>query len=270
MTASRTAAVVAVGLGMAAAGSPGARAEPREVAAPIQDNSFLIEEAYNQERGVVQHISSWTRFTTGREWLYAFTQEWPAGSQRHQLSYTVPFVRREREVGSAQGLSDVALHYRYQWAGGRALAVAPRISVLLATGDQDRELGAGAPGIQVNLPSSLAWPRGWVAHTNLGASYTWSAGGTPARRGVNLGQSLVWLVDPTLNVLVELAWDRSEAVGVDARDRSESLVLSPGVRWAHDFPGSLQVVPGIAFPIGIGAARGRHALLLYLSFEHGF
>lgn len=24
---------------------------------PIQDNSFLIEEAYNQEDGVVQHIS---------------------------------------------------------------------------------------------------------------------------------------------------------------------------------------------------------------------
>ena len=25
---------------------------------PIQDNSFLIEEAYNQERGVVQHIGT--------------------------------------------------------------------------------------------------------------------------------------------------------------------------------------------------------------------
>ena len=25
---------------------------------PIQDNSFLIEEAYNQERGVVHHIFS--------------------------------------------------------------------------------------------------------------------------------------------------------------------------------------------------------------------
>jgi len=27
----------------------------------IGDNSFLIEEAYNQERGVVQHISAWQR-----------------------------------------------------------------------------------------------------------------------------------------------------------------------------------------------------------------
>ena len=27
------------------------------VAGPIQDNSFLLEEAYNQDPGVVQHIS---------------------------------------------------------------------------------------------------------------------------------------------------------------------------------------------------------------------
>ena len=28
---------------------------------PIADNSFLIEEAYNQEAGVVQHISTFSR-----------------------------------------------------------------------------------------------------------------------------------------------------------------------------------------------------------------
>src|SRR5438270_5427206 len=33
-----------------------ARSKP-QVSAPIQDNSFLIEEAYNQTPGVVQHIS---------------------------------------------------------------------------------------------------------------------------------------------------------------------------------------------------------------------
>jgi len=27
------------------------------ISAPIQDNSFLVEEAYNQEDGIVQHIS---------------------------------------------------------------------------------------------------------------------------------------------------------------------------------------------------------------------
>ena len=47
-------------------------------AAPgIQDNSFLVEEAYNQNFGVVQHISSFTRFFESKDWNYTFTQEWP-------------------------------------------------------------------------------------------------------------------------------------------------------------------------------------------------
>lgn len=37
-------------------------------AVPIQDNSFLIEEAYNQESGVVQRISIFERPDDGRSW----------------------------------------------------------------------------------------------------------------------------------------------------------------------------------------------------------
>src|SRR6185437_8242001 len=44
---------------------------------PIADNSFLIEEAYNQEAGVVQHISTFSRPNGGGAWDYTFTQEWP-------------------------------------------------------------------------------------------------------------------------------------------------------------------------------------------------
>lgn len=54
----------------------------------IQDNSFLVEEAYNQNFGVVQHISSFTRFWDSKDWNYSFTQEWPVpGDERHQLSW---------------------------------------------------------------------------------------------------------------------------------------------------------------------------------------
>ena len=56
------------------------------VAQAIADNSFLIEEAYNQEAGVVQHISAWQRSLRTAAWAYTFTQEWPVGSQTHQLS----------------------------------------------------------------------------------------------------------------------------------------------------------------------------------------
>jgi hypothetical protein len=29
-------------------------------------------------------------------------------------------------------------------------------------------------------------------------------------------------------------------------------------------------VPGIAYPIGVGASHGTHQIFLYLSFEHPF
>ena len=52
----------------------------------IQDNSFLIEEAYNQEPGVVQHISTFQRAVPTGQWQYTFTDEWPAWSQASPAS----------------------------------------------------------------------------------------------------------------------------------------------------------------------------------------
>ena len=53
----------------------------------IEDNSFLLEEAYNQEAGVIQHISTF-QYDLMRFWNYSFTQEWPVPNQKHQLSFT--------------------------------------------------------------------------------------------------------------------------------------------------------------------------------------
>ena len=53
----------------------------------ISDNSFLVEEAFNQEAGVFQNIFGMLR--TDNAWIPAFTQEWPLGSQKHQFSYTL-------------------------------------------------------------------------------------------------------------------------------------------------------------------------------------
>jgi hypothetical protein len=52
--------------------------------------------------------------------------------------------------------------------------------------------------------------------------------------------------------------------------RADSWFLSPGVRGAFNCPGGLQIVPGVAWPIGIGPSRGSSYLLVYLSFEHPF
>jgi hypothetical protein len=120
--------------------------------APIQDNSFLIEEAYNQEAGVVQHIQTFSRSTRGGDWAYTFTQEWPARGLRHQLSYTLPASK----IDGQHGIGDIALNYRYQWIGdGDArLAVSPRLTLLLPTGNERRGLGSGGTGFQVMLPAS--------------------------------------------------------------------------------------------------------------------
>ena len=121
---------------------------------PIADNSFLIEEAYNQEPGVVQHISAWRRELRTAAWTFTFTQEWPVGTQTHQLSYTIPVQRTESP--STTGLGDAALNYRYQVRRADArVAIAPRLSMLVPTGNSARGLGSGHVGAQLNVPVSV-------------------------------------------------------------------------------------------------------------------
>jgi hypothetical protein len=72
----------------------------RSGSAPIQDNSFLVEEAYNQEDGVVQHISSFERLTNSHDWVYTQTDEWPLRSLRHQVSITLAGTHSGSFAGS--------------------------------------------------------------------------------------------------------------------------------------------------------------------------
>ena len=91
---------------------------------PIQDNSFLVEEAYNQEAGVVQHISTFTLYQESKDWIYTFTQEWPVGGITHQLSFTLPWQRFGASLDGKQAFGDVALNYRYQLLGNGDAAIA--------------------------------------------------------------------------------------------------------------------------------------------------
>jgi hypothetical protein len=243
----------------------------------IQDNSFLIEEAYNQEFGVVQHISSFTRFWDSKDWVYTFTQEWPVPGQRHQLSYTVAVQHSGSFPGSGAGFGDSLLNYRYQLIGSgeSKVAFAPRASLVLSTGDSSVGRSAGGSGVQTNLPLSVVVAPKLVTHWNAGATFipnaTNNAGDQAFASGYNLGQSFIWLAKPRFNVMLETVFSASQAVS--APDRTEwnrSLFINPGVRWAYNFKSGLQIVPGIAIPIGAGPSAGEKGLLLYLSFEHPF
>jgi hypothetical protein len=240
---------------------------------PIQDNSFLIEEAYNQESGVVQHISTLELDGKSSEFVTTFTEEWPYGGILHQLSYTLTVARAGGEVG----LGDLALNYRYQLVGDGAapLAIAPRFSLLLPTGDERRGLGTGAVGAQVALPVSAVLARRLVGHWNLGATFvpnSEAASGAKAdTAAVSLGQGLVFLARPNLNLMLEAVWSRGQVVrDAGGTERETSFVLSPGLRFAIDRPNGLQIVPGIAVPIGVGPSSGDWSVFFYLSFEHPF
>jgi len=224
---------------------------------------------------VVQHISTFARQRGSRAWAYNFTQEWPLFSQRHQLSYTVPIVSAGPGTGS--GIGDVALNYRYQLADGTrsGVAVAPRFSLLVATGDERQGRGAGGNGLQVNLPVSVEVSPLIVTHWNAGATYTPSAknalGDKAATRSYSAGGSVIWLARSTFNVMLEAVWARAEGVtGPSQRVPYRLFYVSPGVRGAINFPSGLQIVPGIAVPIGVGPSGGDRQVFLYLSFEHPF
>jgi hypothetical protein len=244
----------------------------------IQDNSFLVEEAYNQNFGVVQHISSFTRFWNSKDWIYTFTQEWPVpGDERHQLSYSLAFQHAGAFPGSGAGIGDVLLNYRYQLVGsGDALvAFAPRLSLILPTGDTSAGRGSGGFGVQTNLPMSVVLCPKLVSHWNAGATFIPHAQDVSGDRafiaGYNLGQSFIWLAKPRMNFMLETVFGNAQSVvAPDKTSWGRSLLINPGVRWAYNFENGLQIVPGIAVPIGIGPSAGEKAILLYLSFEHPF
>lgn len=227
-----------------------AQVTPDEALNAIQDNSFLLEEAYNQTPGVVQHISVFLRETRGDAWAFVFTQEWPVGNTKHQLSYTLPFLGN-----GTSGLGDVALHYRYQLLGSAEtnLAIAPRLSLILPTADD--EFGDGDIGVQVGLPISRVLAPRLIAHTNLGATWYPDDGGETEW---NAGQSVIYAAAPRMHLMLEATYTRA--------DRQNLFTVSPAVRFAFNLESGMQIVPGIAVPIGFGDDDSK-AILIYLSFE---
>lgn len=240
---------------------------------PIQDNSFLIEEAYNQERGVVQHISLFARARDG-SWAYTFTQEWPFRGRRHQLSYTLPWLRPDGTDG-ASGPGDVALNYRLQIPAARGIWMAPRLSVVLPTGNFDGGRGEGVVGGQLALPMSLELSDRFAAHLNGGITlHPHARNGNDEHATLaaySAGASLIFLAMPTVNLMLESVVEvRPEITGPGTTSHETLVFVGPGIRWAHNFASGLQIVPGLAYARGLGDASRESRLLVYLSLEHSF
>jgi hypothetical protein len=240
----------------------------------IRDNLFLVEEAYNQEPGVIQHAQLFQHLPRSGGWSYSFTEEWPAPGDRHQLSVSLAAVRRDAATEPAFG--DLLLSYRLQvlGAGGRGrVAVAPRLSLVVPTGDCARGAGRGGLGIQLNLPVSIDLSTHFVLHFNAGATVTpravTAAGDRRAAVDSFLGAALVWLPFTWANLLVEAVHQTTASFpATGGRGRDATVIVSPGVRFALDLARELQVVPGLAAPVTVWPRGAGVGVLAYLSVEH--
>jgi hypothetical protein len=247
--------------------------EPR--AKGIQDNSFFVEEAYNQEPGVVQHILNVPiNFINGsHEIVSSFTQEWPVFSQTHQFSYTIPYAFTEGD----NGIADMRLNYRLQalTEDEYTPAFAPRLSLVLPTGDRDKDLGTGVVGYETNLPFSKIISDRWTVHFNAGMSVFPNVRNHHLTN-YNLGASAIYAVGRDFNLMLETVtgWNDDIAEGVFSPeptvDRTTTALISPGARYAFNLPNDAQLVVGLALPIGLTSDSPDWGLFFYCSFEHPF
>jgi hypothetical protein len=260
-------------------------AEPKPIDT-IEDNSFLIEEAYNQEPGVVQHIFNavYNNDSRRRGWTFNFTQEWPVFSQDHQFSYTIPSYHLVEGSDRVYGLGDIQLNYRYQALEEASVspAFAPRFSLILPSGSRRRGSGNGVVGYQWNLPFSKKVASRLALHANLGLTYlphvrvplaSADRQLSPKRSLVsyNLGASAIFAVSPGLHLLLEWVGEFEENLDDNGRrERSFKPIISPGFRTAVVNAKNLQIIFGAAAPVGLKRRADNHGAFLYLSVEHGF
>jgi Putative MetA-pathway of phenol degradation len=242
----------------------------------IQDNSFLIEEAYNQPPGVVQHILNVPiNFINGsREITAVFTQEWPVLSQTHQFSYTLPYAFTEDD----NGMEDMRLNYRLQalMEDQYTPAFAPRLSLVLPTGDQDTGFGTGVIGYEFNLPFSKIVSDRWTVHFNAGMTVFPNVHNSRHLTNYNLGGSAIYAVSRDFNLMLETVagWNEDIVEGVvspePSVDRSTTALISPGARYAFNLPNDAQLVVGLGLPFGLTSDSPDWGLFFYCSFEHPF
>jgi hypothetical protein len=233
----------------------------------IEDNSFLMEEAYNQEPGVIQHISGF-QFMKDKTWLYTLTDEWPAGGRKHQLSATIPLMKTD-----GVGFGDILLNYRYQAIYKKRIAFSPRFSLILPSGNYRKGFGGGVPGYQINLPVSYLLSTKFVTHYNLGLTFTPNAknpdGSEFSQTIINYGFSIINFFRTNFNFMLEAVGGYSFIHEGDSKTKvSNSVIINPGVRYAINCRSGLQIVPGIAVPVGLAAMKGEVGIFAYLSFEH--
>jgi len=218
----------------------------------IEFSGFFVEEAYNQERGMLQQIARVTAVRHG-SWGGRYSQEWPVFDERRQLELAAL-------VNGEDGLAGLGAELRFLLAGGEdaVFTLSPGVE---AAWERDGEWE-----IELMVPASVRLFEGLVASTNAAFSVHPEDGGTSWQ----VGQGLIWRAHPRLNFLLEGVYSHGESVLEGADEEDEGFIVSPGVQVAFPLGEDAQLVPGIAFPVGAGPSSGQRAVMFYLSLEHPF
>jgi hypothetical protein len=232
----------------------------------ILDNSFLVEEAFNQEAGVFQNIFGITH--SGKSWGASFVQEWPVLSQSHQLSYTLTWAG-----GLGTGAwSDTFLNYRFQalTEGPGRPAFSPRISAIFPTGSDGG--GYDTFGVQVNLPFSKQ-SGDLYFHWNAGMTWLPSVDDGDDHHSLEspfVAASAIYRLGPMFHPMLELVGSFSEQPDGGVTSHITSFTLSPGGRGGWNI-GDHQLILGVAVPITWTEGDVRDtAVFLYASYELPF
>jgi hypothetical protein len=256
----------------------------------IEDNSMLIEEAFNQESGVIQHISNF--IIDDGNMTYAYTQEIPLADVKHQLSFGFSYSTLKKPESTffnnnylTNGLGDILVNYRPMLMGKNDWAlVIPRFTLIAPTGNARYGLGSGAWGGQFNLAVTKRLNSKITMHYNAGYTmmkkadyYNYQDDGTPILTyekdlaHKNIGASAIWLVRPKFNLMVEYTSVFGQAINGDgALDNDNSTIINPGLRFAVDI-GKVQIVPGAGVPVTFSNGNFvSTGAFFYLSIEPAY
>jgi len=246
--------------------APAGSSPDRSAPFGITDNAFLIEEAFNQEAGIFQNIFQISSKRDG-VWSGAFTQEWPLGGMRHQISYTLPFSGG----GIDTAFDSVGVNYRYQLLeeGAGRPAFTPRFTIILNTRRND---AAEDVDLQINLPFSKQvgdFYFHWSAGVTWGVDAPRPGFGTGTLTSPQVAGSVVWRLQPMFHLMVENVLDYDGSFSGSGTLHDASYTLAPGFRWGWNV-GDQQLVLGAAATMEYFTDATRVAALTYFSYELPF
>ncbi len=249
----------------------------------FEDNSFLLNEAFNQEKGVLQYASNfYFDDLRGGNFLYNFTNEIPLGGERHQIGYSLSYYLQNKETSTdgAGGFGDVNVSYQYLLSGKKSWAmVVPSVTLIIPTAKNG--YGSGGLGAEADLYVTKRISRRVVTHYNFGYTYissadlyiTTSTGGRAVGYERDLqfkkiAASAIWYPARKFNLMLEYVSNFLTEITPDGSiSDSHHITVNPGFRFAIDH-NRVQIVPGVSAPIIFTDGKySQTGLFFYLSFE---